>query len=66
MAGKELPATGRTAQLEGKRTTGRPRRDYSPPRVLSAEPLEAAAATCNPPAGGFGKTVPFPCSTGGS
>lgn len=42
------------------------RRPYEAPRVLSAEPLEAAAATCNPPTGAFGKTVPIPCSTVGS
>jgi hypothetical protein len=42
------------------------RRPYSPPRVLSAEPLEAAAAACDPPTGGFGKTVPLPCGTLGS
>lgn len=33
-------------------------RPYAPPRVMSAEPLEAAAATCNPPTGGFGKRSP--------
>lgn len=42
------------------------KRPYQAPRVLSAEPLEAAAATCDPPAGGFGKTVPIPCGTAGS
>ncbi len=34
------------------------RRPYQAPRVLSAEALEAAAATCDPPAGGVGKFVP--------
>ncbi len=42
------------------------KRPYEAPRVLSAEPLEAAAATCDPPAGGFGKAVPIPCGTLGS
>ncbi|WLE95671.1 MAG: hypothetical protein QTN59_13405 [Candidatus Electrothrix communis] len=37
------------------------RRIYSPPRVLSAELLEAAAATCDG-TGGYGKTAPSPCS----
>ncbi len=37
------------------------RRPYVAPRVLSAEPLEAAAATCDPPAGGVGKAAP-PCN----
>jgi hypothetical protein len=36
----------------------KPRRSYSPPRLLSIEPLEAAAATCNPPTGGVGKSAP--------
>jgi hypothetical protein len=31
------------------------RRRYSPPRVLSTEPLELAAATCENPAQGIGK-----------
>lgn len=42
------------------------KRPYEAPRVLSAEPLEAAAATCDPPTGAFGKSVPIPCSTVGS
>lgn len=43
------------------------KRQYAPPKVLSAEQLEAAAATCNPPAGGFGKAVgPGGCGTSGS
>jgi len=40
-------------------------RPYAPPRVLSTEKLEAAAATCDG-AGGFGKTIPTPCGTLGS
>lgn len=51
---------------EGNRKVGQ-RRPYTPPRVLSAERLEAAAATCDPPAPPFGKTVgPFACATLGS
>ena len=42
------------------------RRPYSRPMVLSAESLEAAAATCSPAGGGYGKTVPVPCGTLGS
>jgi len=42
------------------------RRRYTAPRVLSAEPLEAAAATCDPPTAPLGKTVPIPCLTLGS
>lgn len=41
-------------------------RPYGPPRIVSAEDLEAAAATCDPPAGGFGKQRPIPCGTLGS
>jgi hypothetical protein len=36
----------------------KPRRAYTPPKLLSVEPLEAAAATCDPPTGGFGKSPP--------
>jgi len=43
-----------------------PRRAYSPPRVLSVEPLEAAAANCNQPGGPLGKSVPVPCQSLGS
>jgi hypothetical protein len=42
------------------------RRQYSKPKVLSAEQLEAAAATCDPPVGGFGKLGPPACGTPGS
>ena len=41
-------------------------RPYSRPQVLSTEALEAAAATCNPPTDGFGKTGPPTCGTLGS
>jgi len=40
-------------------------RPYRRPRVLSAEALEATAATCDG-AGGFGKSIPIPCGTLGS
>jgi hypothetical protein len=43
----------------GSPSHGGGRRRYAPPRLLSSEPLELAAATCNPPTGGFGKTVPL-------
>lgn len=39
------------------------KRPYARPEVLSSERLEAAAATCDPPTGGYGKSVPIPCST---
>ncbi len=42
------------------------RRTYVKPQVLSTERLEAAAATCQPQTGAFGKTVPVPCGTLGS
>ncbi len=41
-------------------------RPYQPPRVISAENLEAAAATCSPPTGPYGKTKPTPCGILGS
>ena len=41
-------------------------RSYARPQVLSAENLEAAAVTCAPPAGGFGKHTPIPCGKLGS
>ena len=53
------PATNSDAKPGAKRP-------YTAPQILSAEPLEAAAATCAPPAGGFGKAVPIPCGTLGS
>lgn len=40
------------------------RQTYSPPRVLSSEQLEAAAVTCSPPAGGFGKPGTQGCLPG--
>ncbi|RTZ96165.1 MAG: hypothetical protein DSY90_11430 [Deltaproteobacteria bacterium] len=45
---------------------GHPRRPYAPPRVLSAEVLEAAAGTCDPPAPPLGKSIPIPCGALGS
>jgi hypothetical protein len=42
------------------------KRPYSAPKVLSVERLEAAAATCDPPSGPLGKSVPMPCGTLGS
>jgi len=44
---------------------GSPRLPYEAPRILSVEPLEAVAATCDPPTGPFGKEVPR-CGTLGS
>ncbi len=41
-------------------------RPYSRPQVLSAEGLEAAAATCDPQEPVLGKTIPIPCGTLGS
>ena len=42
------------------------KKPYEAPKILSVEPLEAVAANCDPPSGGFGKTVPFPCGALGS
>ena len=41
------------------------RRPYTPPRVVSSEDLELAAATCDPPVGGRGKNLLNPsCASG--
>ncbi|MEM8963682.1 MAG: hypothetical protein AAGD38_19525 [Acidobacteriota bacterium] len=47
-------------------TTGDESLSYEPPKVLSIEPLELAAATCAPATGGFGKVGPPTCGTLGS
>jgi len=54
--------------LKNQFEPGRKRRPYTPPRIVSAEPLEAAAAACDEGGtGGFGKTFPAPpCTVGGS
>ncbi len=38
------------------------KKTWEAPRILSDEPLEAAAATCDPPSGGFGKSVADNCN----
>lgn len=46
-----------------------PQRAYTPPKIISAEKLEASAATCStpPPASVSGKTVGLGlCQTSGS
>ena len=40
--------------------------EYSAPRVIEVEVLEAAAMTCAPPVGGFGKGQSRLCSASGS
>ena len=42
-------------------TEGREQRVYTPPQVLSAEHLEAAATTCSPTGGAYGKLDPPAC-----
>ncbi len=61
----EKDKTGPQARREIPQALQGRRRRYEPPRILSAEPLEAAAATCDPPSGGFGKSVPS-CNIFGS
>jgi len=51
---------------KGARLAESVKRPYTSPKILSVEFLEAAAATCSPPAGGFGKHIPTPCGTLGS
>lgn len=36
------------------------RRRYTPPRLLSSEPLELSAGTCSDTSSGFGKNYPNP------
>ncbi|MFT5098290.1 MAG: hypothetical protein ACI9HY_000398 [Planctomycetaceae bacterium] len=63
----ESNTTTNSDALSSETTTAESsRRPYTTPRVISAERLEAAAATCDPPAGGFGKTIPLPCGVLGS
>lgn len=42
----------------------RRRQTYSPPRVLSSEQLEAAAASCDPPTQPYGKEDNVQCAPG--
>ena len=49
--------------VKDKQTSNRQK--YTPPRVLSSEVLEAAAATCDPAAPPYGKSRPT-CGTLGS
>ncbi len=51
---------------EGRQASSGEKQPYEPPEILSSEPLEAAAATCQPPTPPLGKTVPIPCQTLGS
>jgi hypothetical protein len=66
MAGTDSPDFEKNDKANQPRPEHSARRSYCAPRVLGAESLEAAAATCNPPAPPFGKSVPFPCSSLGS
>jgi hypothetical protein len=53
-----VPSTGHGKKIK--------RRAYVQPKILSSDRLEAAAATCDPAAPPYGKSVPFPCGTLGS
>ncbi|GEM_PF-2486740 len=51
----------------GDASAGEARRPYTPPRLLSSEPLELSAGTCDPAYGGFGKSYPsYTCQKAGS
>ena len=41
----------------GDSSAGEARRRYAPPRLLSSEPLELSAATCDPPTGALRKEI---------
>lgn len=66
MVGTKSPEPEKSNQADQPEPAQTGRRVYCAPRVLGAESLEAAAATCSPPAPPFGKTLPFPCSSLGS
>lgn len=66
MSRKEQPEPEHRTELDRKGTARAQRRRYAAPHILSAEPLEAAAATCSPPAPPFGKTFPGICTQLGS
>ena len=60
-----LTAAGTTPQLtEGNSESSAVLRRYSRPRILSREPLEAAANVCDPTFGG--KADGFVCPSGAS
>jgi hypothetical protein len=61
--GSGLGGTKPFREQDASLTHNSGRRRYTPPRLLSSEPLELAAATCSPPAPPYGKTVPT-CSPG--
>jgi hypothetical protein len=46
------------------RAAAQNKRPYEEPRIISEEPLEVAAASCNPPTGGYGKTLGPSCAKG--
>ena len=54
---------GEIGSQQGQNANKKP---YEAPQILSVEDLEVAAAACDPPTGGFGKTQPIPCTTLGS
>jgi len=53
-----MKKTKKIKETKDSSQAAKSRRPYSAPRVLSAEQLEASAVTCDPPTGGFGKSVP--------
>ena len=54
LGSKSSEAEPSLAQEDSSADTGK-KRPYSPPRLLSSEPLELAAGTCDPPTGPYGK-----------
>ena len=61
---EELDEGGAAVAANNGAVSGKAVRTYSRPKIISAEDLEAAAATCS--GGAFGKTVPVPCGALGS
>jgi hypothetical protein len=52
------PARTDAANVPGSAESGAELRAYDPPQLISSEDLEVAAANCDPPTGGFGKSAP--------
>lgn len=67
---KQNEKNGDTSNAGLKSDSSQNKKAYTPPRILSVERLEAAAATCSPSTGALGKAFdigpPVQCSTLGS
>ena len=63
----QIDKTSDTGNAECQKDVKIGKKHWQQPAILTVEPLEAAAATCFPPAGGYGKDSNSPlCGTLGS